>query len=101
MGRYCKAYPARRFRAYDGWLEDCSHLRATAGGEKRTRIADEDVLYLQENYVVTDGIYMDENVVFSDVTDGWKRFCAGALGFVLPDYARAPEDAAPSAGERR
>jgi hypothetical protein len=91
MGKYCKAYPARRFREYDGWAEDCAQLRADAEGAKRTRIEDEDVLYLQENYVVTDGIYKDENVVFAAVDERWKQFCAGALGFRIPDYARPRE----------
>jgi hypothetical protein len=26
------------------------------------------IVYLQENYVVTDGIFKDENVLFDDVT---------------------------------
>jgi hypothetical protein len=88
MGMYCKAYPARRLRAYAGWVEDCAHLRPDAQGARRTRIEDDDVLYLQENYVVTDGLYKDENVVFADVTEAWKQFCDGVLGFEIPDDAR-------------
>lgn len=91
MGTYCKAYPARRFREYEGWAEDCAHLRPDAKGATRTHIDDGDVLYLQENYVVTDGISKDENVVFAAVDESWKRFCTGALGFSIPDYARPRE----------
>jgi len=93
MGRYCKAYPAKRFREYAGWVEDCAHLRTDPSGAKRTRLEDDDVLYLQENYVVTDGIFKDENVVFAEVTGSWKRFCTDVLRFRIPDHATSPEGA--------
>jgi hypothetical protein len=91
MGRYCKAFPARRFREYAGWVEDCGHLRTDAAGARRNRIEDDDVLYLQENYTVTDGLYKDENVVFAEVTGDWVRFCAEVLAFRLPDDATSVE----------
>ena len=59
MGQYCKAYLVRDFRGYDGWTENTSNL-VTVDGEDadeptlRTDRVDEDVLYLQENFVVTD-----------------------------------------------
>jgi len=100
MGRYCKAFPARRFREYAGWVEDSGHLRPDATGARRNRIEDDDVLYLQENYVVTDGLYKDENVVFAEVTGDWERFCADVLGFRLPDDA-TPAGGPPGAGGGR
>jgi len=30
---------------------------------------------MQENYVVTDGIFKDENIIFDNVTPEWKDFC--------------------------
>lgn len=108
MGRYCKAYYAKDFRAFPGWSEDVSGLRKERqevdGREvevERTELKDEDILYLQENFVVTDGIFKDENVVFSEVTPEWEAFCTGTLAFEIPDYAReevaaaAAEDEAP------
>jgi hypothetical protein len=93
MGRYCKAYLVRDLRRYPGWREDPGALRPGTeerDGEEvaveRTALDDDDILYLQEDYVVTDGIFKDEHVVFSDVTDEWKRFCHEALGFELPAY---------------
>jgi hypothetical protein len=41
---------------------------------------------LQENYVVTDGIFKDENIIFDDVTDEWKEFCTKELEFEIPEY---------------
>ncbi|MGH9322220.1 MAG: hypothetical protein ACRD21_15590 [Vicinamibacteria bacterium] len=94
MGKYCKAYHVKRFRGFDGWRENLESLRAEKKLENgkeverpRTALLDEDILYLQENYVVTDGIFKDENIVFGDVTDEWKRFCAEVLEFQVPDFA--------------
>ena len=93
MGSYCKAYLAKQLREYDGWKEDTSALRKETqevdGKEvevQRDSIDDEDILYLQETYVVTDGIFIDENVVFDDVTDEWKAFCHDTLEFEVPEY---------------
>lgn len=94
MGKYCKAYHAKSFRAFSGWRENVSNLRAEKKVEngkeverKRTALHDDDVLYLQENYVVTDGIFKDENIVFDEVTDEWRRYCGEVLGFQVPEYA--------------
>lgn len=93
MGNYCKAYLAKQFREYDDWKEDTSDLRTETrevdGKEEevqREEIGDDDILYLQESYVVTDGIFKDENVVFDDVTDAWKSFCHDTLDFEIPEY---------------
>ena len=93
MGNYCKAYLAKQFREYDDWKEDTSDLRTETkevdGKEEevqREEIGDDDILYLQESYVVTDGIFKDENIVFDDVTDAWKSFCHDTLEFEIPEY---------------
>ena len=39
------------------------------------------ILYLQDNYVVTDGIYPDRNVVFDALTPAWQQFCRDVLCF--------------------
>ena len=99
MGNYCKAYHASGFRKFREWKEDTSNLR----GEKKyvegkevfepkTSLEDDDILYLQENYVVTHGIFKDEHIVFDKVTDKWKEFCHGELDFQIPDYAKPDVD---------
>jgi hypothetical protein len=30
---------------------------------------------VQKNFTVTDGIFVDENIIFSDVTPEWIEFC--------------------------
>jgi hypothetical protein len=54
--------------------------------EVERQLTDKDHLYLQENYVVTDGIFIDEDIIFDDVTPEWKDFCKNALKFAVPVY---------------
>jgi hypothetical protein len=50
-------------------------------------LTDDSIVYLQENYVVTDDIYKEENILFDDVTPKWEKFCKMKLEFEVPDYA--------------
>lgn len=98
MGKYCKAYYVERFRAYSGWKENTANLRKETqevdGKEvevERTSLNDKDILYLHDNYVVTDGIFKDEHIVFDAVDDAWKSFCEKDLEFQIPTYETATE----------
>lgn len=93
MGKYCKAYLAKDFRQYPDWTENLDNLRKDTKYEdgkeveiERDDLKDDDILYLQENYVVTDGIFKDENIIFDKVTDVWKEFCHKDLQFEIPVY---------------
>jgi hypothetical protein len=96
MSEYCKAYPVKRFRAFAGWSEDTNALRprhddATAATDTTTReLADDEVLFLHDNYHVTDGIFPDEHIVFAQDSPEWRAFCHEVLAFEVPDYLRAP-----------
>ncbi|HMB55272.1 MAG TPA: hypothetical protein VKU40_18280 [Thermoanaerobaculia bacterium] len=99
MSAYCKAYEAKRLRAYPGWKEDASDLRqemTEVDGKEvesaRDEIGDDDILYVHDDYVVTDDVFRDQNVVFSEVTDEWREFCHEELDFEVPQFAR-PEEA--------
>ena len=92
MGRYCKAYTLGNLREFSGWTEDKTNVatekRQIDGKEveaARER-SDSDILYLQENFVVTDGIFDDENIVFDRVTSEWVEFCRNTLKFEAPAY---------------
>ncbi|HEX8355698.1 MAG TPA: hypothetical protein VF611_22515 [Pyrinomonadaceae bacterium] len=101
MGRYCKAYTVKSLREFAGWSENAANARpaddAEEGSAPRT-LTDDDFLYLQENYVVTDGIFIDENVIFDSVTPEWTDFCHQTLGFEVPEYAKTPQAAAGAQG---
>jgi hypothetical protein len=108
MGQYCKAYLAQQFRQFPGWTENAANVRKEKkeeGGkeiEVDRQLDDESILYLQENYVVTDGIFIDENIIFDNVTDEWKNYCHTTLEFEIPVYEpieipRAEPEGAPAA----
>jgi hypothetical protein len=98
MGRYCKAYHARSFRAFNNWTENRDQLRKTKQTEDGKEVevprelTDDDVLYLQENFTVTDGIFLDKNIVFDAVTPEWQAFCTETLSFELPEDVRNEMD---------
>ena len=90
MGRYCKAYPIQRLRAFSEWSEKTENTRAEkheADGKEVTAprpLTDDDFLYLQENFVVTDGIFLDENIIFDHLTPEWIDYCKTDLKFEVP-----------------
>jgi hypothetical protein len=92
MGKYCKAYPIKKLRQFSGWMEKSEKLRkekqVVDGQEVEIErvLTDEDFLYLQENYVVTDGIFKDENIIFDQVTPEWIEYCQQTLEFEIPIY---------------
>lgn len=90
IGKYCKAYLVRRLREFNGWSGGARNVKkAKADGEDafvERAFEDDDILYLQENYTVTGGIFIDEYVVFDDVTHAWIEFCETGLKFEVPAY---------------
>lgn len=92
MGKYCKAYLLKQFREFPGWTENTANTRKEKKEvdgkeiEEQRQLDDESILYLQENYVVTDDIFKDQNIIFDNVTDEWKEFCHGTLAFEIPVY---------------
>lgn len=105
MGRYCKAYPIQRFREFSGWIEIAENARKETkqvdGKEIEVirELTDADYLYLQEDFTVTDGIFLEENVIYDDVSPQWKEFCAQTLKFEVPNYELAMGAAAGQASD--
>lgn len=92
MGKYCKAYSLKKLRQFSQWAVHAENTRKEKQEvdgkevEVSRELGDDDFLYLQENYVVTDGIFKDKNVIFDDVTSEWKDFCRSTLQFEVPIY---------------
>lgn len=90
MGKYCKAYSLEKLRRFSGWTEKAENARKEEAEGKETEsprvLTDNDHLYLQENYVVTDGIFKDENIIFDKVTPEWIEYCHEVLEFEIPVY---------------
>jgi hypothetical protein len=84
LGRYCKAFPASRFRAFAGWSEKLDVTPLPATGEA--------FFYLHDNLCVTDGVFRDEHVIFDQVTPEWERFCRDTLQFEVPAWAAGADE---------
>jgi hypothetical protein len=86
VGKYCRGFPLGKLRQFPGWTEkaeEARKIRMEVDGEiveEARKLTDEDYVYLQMNYTVTDGIFVDENIIFSDVTPEWIGFCQNGLG---------------------
>jgi hypothetical protein len=81
IGKYCRAYPLFRLRQFAGWSERAENARRImkeVNGETvevARELTDGNYVYLHTNFIVTDGIFIDENIIFSDVTPEWIEFC--------------------------
>jgi hypothetical protein len=90
MGTYCKAYPAERLREFGEWPGATSPgfgEAVSAPGESNPAEVQGDFLYVQENYVVTAGIFIDEHIIFDNVTPEWVEFCKNSLRFEVPSHS--------------
>ncbi len=89
MGNYCKAYLLSDLRSYPQWNERADAVRSgplVDDGDNAPRaLADSDIVYIQENFVVTHGIFKNENVVFDAVDPDWIEFCEQQLKFAIPE----------------
>lgn len=89
IGRYSRAYLVSDLKKFHGWKPSLENLRPAdsdepKAGSPRRQLADDDVLYLQEDLVVTDGHFRDQHVVFESADEAWRSFCAAELGFAVP-----------------
>ena len=90
VGNYCKAYPVAKLREFGGWRENVQNLskeRKLVEGhevEVNRELTGDSYLYIQEDFTVTEGIFLDENVLFDSVTPEWKEFCEKELNFRSP-----------------
>lgn len=116
MGRYCKAFPVERLQSFDGWTENYRREPDTeerpeagngasgngASGDGASGHAaqptENDYLFLQENFTVTKGIFLDEDVIFDNVTPQWIDFCKNTLEFEVPADVADTSDETVAAG---
>jgi len=86
LGKYCKAYPLYQLRQFPGWSEKAENARTTrreVDGDivkEPRQLSDEDYVYVQRDFTVTDGIFIDENIIFNDITPEWIDYCRNVLG---------------------
>ncbi len=90
LGRYCKAYPSSTFQEFEGWnskarLHEYDELDQPTTSEQATA-APQSHFYLQENFVVTRGIFIDEEIIYEDTGHEWIDFCKSVLKFEVPTF---------------
>ena len=89
--KYCTAYHLGDLRRYPAWTEN--KLNAANTGKQANDnqaaepqpLADDDVVFLHEDYTVTKSIWSGEDVIFNAVNEQWKDFCNTELRFAVPD----------------
>jgi hypothetical protein len=79
--KYAKAYTADQFRAYPKWSEKIAPASVTVETDETSTFETVEYFFLHDSYVVTCGVFRDEEVAFDSVTDEWKEFCHAELNF--------------------
>jgi hypothetical protein len=86
MGSFCKAYALAQMREFKEWAEKPADTKGS------TETDPDRFVYLQENLTVTEGIFLDEQVIFDHVTEEWEEFCKKTLRFEVPDFNREHQE---------
>jgi hypothetical protein len=85
---YARAYLLGELRKFSDWREEKTNWKesdpAGENGNSRAR-SDDDVVFLQQDFTVTELIWPGENVIFNRVTPEWVDFCTQQLQFKVPD----------------
>lgn len=86
---YCKAYFLGDLRKFPGWSESRINWKAKGhsldNGKADQGFNEETIVYLHQDFTVTESMWHNENVIFNDVTAEWEAFCRDALQFKVPD----------------
>ena len=73
---YAKGYLLGDLRKFSGWREE---------NENSCELSDSDVVFLHQDFTVTQLIWPGENVIFNQDTPEWRDFCSQQLQFKVPD----------------
>ncbi|HKQ03816.1 MAG TPA: ankyrin repeat domain-containing protein [Blastocatellia bacterium] len=74
--QYARAYHLRDLKQFPGWSE------IAAGSSEGS--SDEQVVFVHQDFRVTESIWPDEKVIIDQASDSWREFCAQVLGFQVP-----------------
>jgi ankyrin repeat protein len=87
LGDYAKAYLLRDLRKSSGWCEEKINWKETISADENKNsgeLSDSDVVFLHQDFTVTQLIWPGENVIFNQVTPEWLEFCEQELQFKVP-----------------
>jgi uncharacterized protein len=78
---YCKAYYLKDLRGFDEW----SSVAAEPAGENGDGAQGDDIVYIHQDFTVTESMWHGEDVIVGEVTPAWQAYCEGPLEFAIPD----------------
>ena len=82
---YCKAYHLKDLRQFPAWSECRINWKDRPDSGPDRELADDSVVFIHQDFTVTESMWHAENVIFDQVNDEWKEFCSGVLNFRVPD----------------
>jgi hypothetical protein len=96
---YCKAYKLGDLRKFPSWTESRINWKANEDKDEQkaegdgTGFSDDDIVFIHQDFTVTQSMWHNENVLFNNVTNEWKDFCEKSLAFKVPtDFDLIPGD---------
>src|SRR5215216_4858106 len=85
---YARAYLLGELRKFSDWREERINWKETIPADENGNsgeLSDNDVVFVQEDFTVTQLIWPGENVIFNRITPEWIDFCTRELQFKVPD----------------
>lgn len=86
LKNYARAYLLGDLRKFSGWREEKINWKKSVDENGSSHeLSDSDVVFLHQDFTVTELIWPDENVIFNQTTPEWREFCVQELQFKVPD----------------
>ena len=85
---YAQAYLLGDLRKFSGWREErinWKEIIPADGNGGASELSNSDVVFLHQDFEVTQLIWPGENVIFNQTTPEWLEFCTRELKFRVPD----------------
>lgn len=86
--KYCKAYYLKDLRRFTSWSEARINWKkggSDQNGDDQDPFTEDKVVFIHQDFTVTESVWHDENVIFNQIDSGWQEFCANDLAFRVPD----------------
>jgi len=87
--KYCKAYYLRDLRGFGDWSESRINWKEDKDKAKDapsvTEFTDDSIVFIHQDFSVTESMWQNENVIFNQDTAEWRAFCTDTLSFKVPD----------------
>ena len=86
--KYCKAYHLKGLRQFPGWAESRINWKEKKDQKENidadAEFTDDKVVFIHQDFMVTESMWHNENVIFNDTSERWREFCSSMLGFKVP-----------------